>query len=58
MNNIKKEIRTVAEALEVIKELQAICKEQREKIKRLENEIGAIKSKTDSTPDFLKNLFK
>ena len=57
MNNIKKEIRTVAEALEVIKELQTICKEQREKIKRLENVIGAIKSKPNST-DFLKNLFK
>jgi hypothetical protein len=51
-------IKTVAEALVIIKELQAICKEQREKIKRLENEICAIKSKPNSTPDFLKNLFK
>jgi len=54
----KKQIKTVAEALEVIKQLQTICKEQREKIKRLENETCTEKSKTDFAPEFVKNLFK
>lgn len=43
MNNIKKQLKTVAEAIEVIKELQTICKDQKEKIKSLENLIEKLK---------------
>jgi hypothetical protein len=61
--NIKdiKQIKTVAEALIIIKELQAICREQRDEIKGLKYliEIGSNESKSESAVNLIaKHLFK
>jgi len=52
-----KQIKTVAEALDVIKQLQTICREQREEIKGLKAfmEIAANKSKSEFAANFLAN---
>lgn len=56
-----KQIRTVSEALVIIKKLQSICKEQREEINDLKAiiEIGAKKSKSEASVNLItKKLFK
>lgn len=56
-----KGIKTVAEALVVIKELQNICREQRDQIKGLQGliEIASNKSKSESAVNSIaKYLFK
>jgi hypothetical protein len=56
-----KRIETVAQALVIIKQLQTICKEQREEINGLKAlmEVAANKSKSESAADLIaKHLFK
>lgn len=55
------QIKTVSEALVVIKQLQTICKEQREEIKNLKAfiEISKNKSQSEFAANLIaKNLFK
>lgn len=51
------QIKTVAEALDVIKQLQTICREQREEIKGLKAlmEIAANKSKSEFAANLIAN---
>jgi len=56
-----KQIKTVAEALIIIRKLQNICKEQREEIEGLKSfiKIGANKSKSEQAVNLItKHLFK
>jgi hypothetical protein len=56
-----KRIETVAQALVIIKQLQTICKEQREEINGLKAlmEVAANKSKSESAANLIaKHLFK
>ena len=56
-----KQIKTVAEALDVIKQLQLICRENRKEINELRAfiEISANKSKSEFAANLIaKNLFK
>ena len=41
---MKRQIKTIAEALLIIKELQAVCKRQRKQIENLTKEVEASKA--------------
>lgn len=56
-----KQIKNVAEALVIIKQLQSVCKEQRKEIEGLKAliDLGKNKSKSEAAVNLIaKNLFK